>query len=91
MCGEISEFSRRVGGDVYTGKYDATLIEREFAHFKGEHYHLLGFAKMSETEETAVVYQTLYGERGMWVRPAEIFFGDVIHDGVVQSRFRLMK
>ncbi|MBE6396543.1 MAG: DUF1653 domain-containing protein [Lentisphaerae bacterium] len=89
MNNETADFSRSVGGDVYAGKYDATLIGREFVHFKGGHYRLIGFAKMSETEETAVVYQTLYGERGMWVRPAEMFFGDVVRGGIVQQRFRL--
>jgi hypothetical protein len=48
----------------------------------------LGFARFSESEELMVVYQTLYGESGMWVRPAKMFFENVTRDGVVQPRFK---
>lgn len=53
---ETGEFCRSVGGGVYSGKYDPSLIGREFVHFKGGRYRLLGFAKTSEGEETVVVY-----------------------------------
>ena len=46
------------------------LIGREFRHFKGGHYRIECFAKDSETLEEMVVYRALYGERGLWVRPA---------------------
>ena len=46
-------------------------IGREFRHFKGNLYRLEGFAKDSETLEEMVVYRALYGERGLWVRPAK--------------------
>jgi hypothetical protein len=34
---------------------------------------VLGLARHSETLEPVVVYQALYGERGLWVRPAGMF------------------
>lgn len=34
-----------------------------------------------------VVYQALYGEGEMWVRPYEMFFGTVERDGKVMRRF----
>ncbi|MBQ3098394.1 MAG: DUF1653 domain-containing protein [Kiritimatiellae bacterium] len=88
---ETGEFCLSVGGGVYSGEYDKSLIGREFVHFKGGRYRLLGFAKTSEGEETVVVYQTLYGECGMWVRPAKMFFENVTRDGVTMPRFRLVE
>ena len=55
--------------------------------FKGGKYKLLGIAKDSETLEKMVVYQALYGEGEMWVRPYEMFFGTVERDGKVMQRF----
>ncbi len=46
-------------------------------HFKGNLYEILYFAKDSETQEDVVVYRALYGERGVWVRPKEMFFSPV--------------
>ena len=44
-----------------------------YRHFKGKEYRLLALAKHSETLESMVVYQALYGEKGLWVRPAEMW------------------
>ena len=49
------------------------LIGQEFRHFKGGRYRLEGFAKDSETLEEMVIYRALYGEYGLWVRPAKMF------------------
>lgn len=46
-------------------------------HFKGNNYQILMFATDSETREPLVVYRALYGERGVWVRPKEMFFSPV--------------
>ena len=46
------------------------LVGRTFRHFKGNLYRLEGFAKDSETLEEMAVYRALYGECGLWVRPA---------------------
>ena len=42
-------------------------------HFKGNEYRVLCTAAHSETLEPMVVYQALYGERGIWVRPARMW------------------
>ena len=42
-------------------------------HYKGKDYRVIGVARHSETGEPLVVYQALYGERGLWVRPAAMF------------------
>ena len=67
------------------------LIGREFRHFKGNHYRLEGFAKDSETLEAMVVYRALYGEGGLWIRPAQMFFETVERDGRRMKRFELIE
>ena len=64
-----------------------SLIGREFRHFKGNLYRLEGFAKYTETLEEVVVYRALYGERGLWVRPAKMFFENIERDGKRMKRF----
>ena len=66
------------------------LIGREFRHFKGNHYRLEGFAKDSETLEEMAVYRALYGEGGLWVRPAQMFFETIERDGKRMKRFELL-
>ena len=67
------------------------LIGREFVHFKGGHYRLEGFAKDSETLEEMVVYRALYGEGGLWVRSAKMFFETIERDGKKVKRFEQLK
>lgn len=67
---------------------DCEFKERYFVHFKGKRYKFISMAKDSETLEDMVVYQALYGEHGIWVRPASMFFGKVIIDGVEVDRFK---
>lgn len=58
-----------------------------YRHYKGFEYKVLGVARHSETLEELVVYQALYADRGLWIRPIEMFNSDVEIDGVVQKRF----
>jgi len=58
-----------------------------YRHYKGHEYRVLGLARQSETLETLVVYQALYGERGLWVRPHAMFLESVNHDGRPVPRF----
>lgn len=62
-------------------------MEKYYRHFKGGLYKFIGLAKDSESLEEMVVYQALYGEGQMWVRPAGMFFGKVERDGKVMDRF----
>lgn len=48
---------------------------------------MLYVARHSETLEEMVVYQQLYGEMGVWVRPLEMFLGTVDRDGETRYRF----
>ena len=58
-----------------------------YRHFKGNEYQVLGVARHSETEEEMVVYRALYGEGGLWVRPAAMWLETVTRDGVTKPRF----
>jgi hypothetical protein len=58
-----------------------------YRHYKGNLYHVLDTARHSETLEPMTLYRALYGERGLWVRPAAMFAEDVVIDGVRQARF----
>lgn len=58
-----------------------------YRHFKGKEYRVLGVAKHSETLEPLVVYQALYGERGLWVRPAAMWNEQVEREGQTMPRF----
>jgi hypothetical protein len=58
-----------------------------YRHYKGNDYLVLGMAKHTETEESVVVYQALYGARGLWVRPAAMFCETVVVNGKTVPRF----
>ncbi|OGO77749.1 MAG: hypothetical protein A2Y23_03895 [Clostridiales bacterium GWB2_37_7] len=60
---------------------------QKYRHFKGKEYLVLYIAKHSETLEDLVVYQALYGERGIWVRPLEMFIEQVELEGRLVNRF----
>jgi hypothetical protein len=59
-----------------------------YRHYKGMEYDVVGTVRHSETLEPLTLYRALYGEHGLWVRPAAMFNEDVIIDGVQQPRFR---
>ena len=59
----------------------------KYRHFKGGEYEVLGTALHSETQEPMVVYRALYGEGGLWVRPADMWNETVERDGYSGPRF----
>ncbi len=60
----------------------------KYRHFKGNDYLVLNIAKHSETLEDYVVYQALYGDRGIWVRPMSMFEEMVEVNGIPVNRFK---
>ena len=58
-----------------------------YRHYKGLMYEVVGTARHSESLEPMTLYRALYGERGLWVRPAGMFNEEVVIDGVRQPRF----
>lgn len=63
------------------------IVPGKYRHFKGKYYEVIGVAKHSETEEEMVVYRQLYGEHGLWVRPASMWEETVERDGKTYRRF----
>lgn len=59
-----------------------------YRHYKGGLYEVLGTARHSEDLAAMTVYRALYGERGLWVRPAAMFAQSVEVDGVLRARFQ---
>lgn len=59
----------------------------KYRHFKGNEYEVIGIARHSETLEEMVVYRALYGDGGIWVRPAEMWNETVERDEKTYQRF----
>ncbi|MBI5733578.1 MAG: DUF1653 domain-containing protein [Candidatus Kerfeldbacteria bacterium] len=71
--------------DIKLGKYQ---------HFKGDIMEVIGLARHSETLEEFVVYKHISGDKAgednYWVRPVEMFLGQVEIDGQLVLRFKYL-
>ena len=65
----------------------AAIPPGRYRHFKGGEYEVIAIARHSETEEAMVVYRTLYGDHGMWIRPADMWNETVERGGKTFRRF----
>lgn len=61
-----------------------------YRHYKGNLYLLQAIAMHSEEQQPYAVYQALYGDFGLWVRPLAMFTEQVLIAGVLQPRFRFV-
>ncbi len=62
-----------------------------YQHYSGSFYNVIGLCRHSETLEESVVYQALYGDYGLWVRPLKLFLETVEIDGQTVPRFKFIK
>lgn len=62
-----------------------------YEHYKGKRYKVFGVARHSETLEELVVYQALYDDNKLWVRPLSMFEENVIINGESKPRFRFVE
>lgn len=58
-----------------------------YRHYKGGLYEVVDTVRHSESLEPMTLYRALYGEQGLWVRPATMFLEEVVIEGVQQPRF----
>ena len=66
----------------------AAILPGLYQHFKGNYYRVISIARHSETTEPMVVYQALYADSGIWVRPAVMWNEILERDGKAVRRFR---
>ena len=64
-----------------------TIPTGKYQHFKGNFYEVVAIARHSETEEEQVVYKALYGDKGLWVRPLNMFDETIERNGNTLKRF----
>lgn len=58
-----------------------------YRHYKGQMYQVLDTVRHSETLEPMTLYRALYGDGGLWVRPAAMFTETISVGGALQARF----
>lgn len=64
-------------------------MEQYYRHFRNKKiYRFVAFATLEATEEEAVVYQAMYGDRRNWIRTKTNFFEEVAYDGKMVPRFQ---
>lgn len=75
-------------------------VGKTYRHFKGNYYRVLLIAADSETPigekiREMVVYESLYGNHRIWVRPIDLFISkvdkDLYPDADQEYRFQLVE
>ena len=90
QLGEYVIYRSQIAKVEFIPTYDeavAAIPSGRYRHFKGKKYEVIGIARHSETEEPMVVYRALYGDYGIWVRPASMWNETVERGGKTYRRF----
>lgn len=61
-----------------------------YRHYKGGMYLVRSIARHTENGDKLVIYQSMYGDYGMWARPQSMFEGKVEYEGKTVDRFTYM-
>ena len=89
--GEHVLFESTIAGIDWVPSYAeavSAIPPGKYRHFKGNFYEVLCIARHSETTEPMVVYRALYGDGGVWTRPALMWNEQVTREGKTFPRFR---
>jgi len=65
-----------------------TVRKGRHLHYRGKEYRVIGVALHTESKEEFVVYEQLYGDHKLWVRPIDMFLENVDFNGTVMPRFK---
>ena len=90
QVGEYVLFESDIAGIEILPAYEEavdSIPPGKYRHYKGKEYEVIGVARHSETEEAMVVYRALYGDHGIWVRPASMWNEEVEQGEVKVRRF----
>lgn len=74
--------------DRYLLRCQLAPLPGKYQHFKGNEYRVYGMGLHSETEEPMVIYQPLYGEGKIWLRPVSMWSEHVDKPNYQGPRFR---
>ena len=90
QIGEYTIFKSQISAAEILPTYEeanASIPLGRYRHYKGNEYEVIAIARHSETEEAMVVYRALYGDGGVWVRPADMWNETVEWKGQKYKRF----
>ena len=62
-----------------------------YQHYNGNYYHVMSVARHTETLDEMVVYRSLYGDYGVWVRPKKMFEEIITKNEQSMPRFKFIK
>jgi hypothetical protein len=74
-----------------SSKAKSVVVGSIYEHYKGLAYKIVAVALHRETLEELVVYQSLYGEGLIWVRPVDLFLENIVVDGDLEPRFKCIE
>ena len=64
-------------------------MDQYYRHFRnGKLYRIIEYATIEATEEEAVVYEAMYDDHRVWIRPKSNFFEEVSFEGKMVPRFQ---
>lgn len=70
--------------------HEPDIVPGFYQHYKGAYYQVIHLARHSETDEWLVIYRALYGDFGLWARPASMFTETVEIAGEELARFQFI-
>jgi len=74
----------------FSTEAQSIVIGSFYEHYKGTRYRILSVARHSETLEELVVYRALQEDSDVWVRPLPMFLEEIVIDGKLRPRFKLI-